>query len=78
MKSTVYTLEDEYMGIPLMVEGEVLTFTDEFAPDVIINEISLNRDIVGYQDKPLELWCLSDRYIKHLEDRIYQQWVNEK
>lgn len=71
MKSTVYTLEDEYMGIPLMVEGEVLTFTDEFAPDVIINEIS-------YNEKPLELWTFSDRFMKHLEDRIYQQWANEK
>lgn len=71
MKSTVYTLEDEYMGLPLMVEGEVLTFTDEFAPDVIINEIS-------YCDKPLELWTFSDRFMKHLEDRIYQQWANEK
>lgn len=77
MKSYVYTIEDEYLGIPLLIEGEVIDFDDLDYPDVIINEISLNRDLSGYQDKPLELWCFSDRFIGHLKDRIFQTWCNE-
>ena len=70
MKSYVYTIEDEYLGITLTVEGEVITFSDEDCPDVIINEIS-------YSDKTLELWPFSDKFIEHLKDMIYQTWVNE-
>ena len=71
MKSYVYAIEDEYLGIPLTVEGEVITFADENCPDVIINEIS-------YGDKTLELWPFSDRFIEYLKDRIYQTWAQEK
>lgn len=70
MKSYVYTIEDEYLGIPLLIEGEVIDFGDLDYPDVIINDIS-------HKDKALELWCLSDRYIKHLQDRIFQTWCKE-
>ncbi len=73
MKSTIYTIEDEYLGIPLLIEGEVITFADEFAPEVIINDISLL-----HAGTPLALWAFSDRFIEHLKDRIYQQWANEK
>lgn len=70
MKSYIYTLEDEYLGITLTVEGEVITFADENCPDVIINEIS-------YGDKTLDMWPFSDRFIEHLKDRIYQTWAQE-
>lgn len=70
MKSYVYTIEDDYLGIPLIVEGELVDYEDENCPDVIINEIS-------YGDKALELWPFSDRFIDYLKDRIYQTWVNE-
>jgi len=70
MKSYVYTLEDEHLGITLTVEGEVITFADENCPDVIINEIS-------YGDKTLDMWPFSDRFIEHLKDRIYQTWAQE-
>ncbi len=70
MKSTVYTIGDDYFGILLTIEGEVITFADENGPDVIINEIS-------YCGKTLELWPFSDRFIEYLKDRIYQTWVNE-
>ena len=71
MKSTVYTIEDDYLGILLTIEGEVITFADENGPDVIITEIS-------YGDKTLELWPFSDRFIEYLKDKIYQTWVQEK
>ena len=71
MKSTVYTIADDYLGILLTIEGEVITFTDENCPDVIITEIS-------YCDKTLELWPFSDRFIEYLKDRIYQTWAQEK
>lgn len=70
MKSYVYTIEDEYLGIPLTVEGEVITFSDEDCPDVIINKIS-------YDGKTLEMWPFKDKFIEHLKDMIYQTWVNE-
>lgn len=70
MKSYIYTLIDEYAGIPLFVEGELITFADEDCPDVIINNISHGKNY-------LELWAVSDRYIEHLKDRIYQQWCKE-
>lgn len=70
MKSYTYTITDEYLGIPLTVEGEVITFSDEDCPDVIINEIS-------YDGKPLEMWPFKDKFIEHLKDMIYQTWVNE-
>ncbi len=73
MKSTVYTIEDEYLGIPLLIEGEVITFADEFAPEVIINDI-----VHPTTETPLALWAFSDRFIEHLKDRIYQQWAQEK
>lgn len=70
MKSYIYTLEDEYLGITLTIEGEVITFADENCPDVVINEIS-------YGDKTLDMWPFSDRFIEHLKDRIYQTWAQE-
>lgn len=73
MKSYVYTIEDEYLGIPLLIEGEVITFADEFAPEVIINDV-----VHPSTETPLALWAFSDRFIEHLQDRIYQQWCNEK
>lgn len=71
MKSYIYTIEDEYLGIPLTIEGEVITFADEECPDVIINEIS-------YGDKTLEFWPFSEKFFEHLKERIYQTWVQEK
>lgn len=70
MKSHIYTITDEYLGIPLTVEGEVITFTDDNCPDVIINEIS-------YGDNPLQMWPFNDRFMDHLINRIFQVWVNE-
>ena len=70
MKSTVYTFEDEYSGIPLTIEGEVTEFGDGEFPTVIITDIS-------HCDKPLELWCLSDSYIDTLKDVLFQMWCNE-
>lgn len=70
MKSYIYTIEDTYLGIQLTIEGELITYSDENCPDVIINEIS-------YGDKTLELWPFSDKFIEHLKDRIYQTWAQE-
>lgn len=76
MKSYVYTIEDKYLGIPLTVEGEVITFSDEDCPDVIINKISYGGD-GNHRGKTLEMWPFKDKFIEHLKDIIYQTWVNE-
>ena len=71
MKAYIYTIEDEYLGIPLTIEGELVEYNaiDE-PPFIVIQEIS-------YRDKPLEMWCLSDAFIKHCQNRIFQEWCNE-
>ncbi len=71
MKSHVYTIEDEYLGIPLLIEGELVDWEDDREPSIIINDISHN-------EAPLSLWTLSERFIKHLENRIFQTWCQEK
>jgi len=70
VKSYVYTIEDEYLGIPLIVEGELVSYEDEEPPFIIIQYIS-------HGDKPLEMWCLSEAFIKHCQNRIFQQWCSE-
>ena len=70
MKSYIYTIEDEYLGIPLTIEGELVDWEDDREPDIIINDISHNEN-------SLSLWCLSDRFIKHCQDRIFQTWCFE-
>lgn len=71
MKSYVYTIEDEYLGIPLTIEGELVEYNaiDE-PPFIVIQEISHN-------EKQLELWCLSEAFIKHCQDRIFREWCSE-
>lgn len=71
MKSYIYTIEDEYLGIPLTIEGELVEYNaiDE-PPFIVIQEISHN-------EKPLELWCLSEAFIKHCQDRIFREWCSE-
>lgn len=70
MKSYIYTIEDEYLGIPLTIEGELIDYEDHDPPFIVIQDIS-------YYDKPLELWCLSEAFIRHCQDRIFQQWCSE-
>lgn len=71
MRSNHYTIEDEYMGIPLTIDGEVTEFTPNEFPMVIINNIS-------FRDRPLEMWTLNDRYIEHLRDRLFQTWCQDR
>lgn len=70
MKANIYTIKDEYLGIPLLIEGELVDWEDDREPSIIINDIS-------HDEKPLSLWCLSEGYIKHLENRIFQTWCSE-
>ena len=71
MKSYIYTIEDEYLGIPLVIEGELVDYEDyDDPPFIVIQDIS-------HGDKPLELWCLSEAFIKHCENRIFQLWCSE-
>jgi hypothetical protein len=70
VKSYIYTIEDTFMGIELTIEGELVDWGDNSPPEIVINDIS-------YGDKPLSLWCLSDRFIKHCQDRIFQTWCFE-
>lgn len=70
MKSYIYTIEDEYLGIPLTVEGELVDYEDNDPPFIVIQDIS-------HGDKPLALWCLSEAFIKHCQNRIFQQWCRE-
>lgn len=70
MKSTVYTLEDDAIGVPLTIEAELIEWNDETLPDIVINEIS-------YNEKTLTLWAFQGTYIEHLKDRIFQTWCQE-
>ena len=70
MKAYVYTIEDDYLGIPLIVEGELVDYEDHDPPFIVILDIS-------HGDKPLEMWCLSEAFIKHCQNRIFQQWCSE-
>ena len=70
MKSYIYTIEDEYLGIPLTIEGELVDYEDHDPPFIVIQYIS-------YGNKPLEMWCLSDAFIRHCQNRIFQQWCSE-
>lgn len=70
MKSYIYTIEDEYLGIPLTIEGELVDYEDPDPPFIVIQDIS-------HGDKQLEMWCLSERFIKHCENRIFQLWCSE-
>lgn len=72
MKSHIYTIKDEYLGIPLIIEGELVEWEDDREPTIVINDIA-HPD----SDSPLALWCLSERFIQHLQDRIFQQWCME-
>ena len=36
MKSYIYTIEDEYLGIPLTIEGELVDYEDHDPPFVVI------------------------------------------
>ena len=68
MKSYIYTIEDSDFGIPLTIEAELVDWqTPDKLPDIVINDIS-------YKDSPLALWCLTERYIQHLQNRVFQTW----
>ena len=70
MKSTIYTIEDDSLGIVLTIEAEVCDFEDGDPPEIIIQEISHN-------EKSLSFWCLSDTYRDRLRDKIFQEWCFE-
>ena len=68
MKTYIFTFDDDYLGIPLIIEAELADYEDNDIPFVIIQGISFN-------EKPLEMWCLSDSFIKHLEDSVIRMWL---
>ena len=70
MKAHIYTIDDEYMGIPLTIEGELVDYEDHEPPFIVIQEIT-------YKERPLEFWCISDAFIKHCQNRVFQEWCNE-
>ena len=70
MKAHIYTIEDEYMGIPLLIEGELIDYEDHEPPFIVIQEIT-------FKDRPLEFWCISEAFIKHCQNRIFQAWCSE-
>jgi hypothetical protein len=70
MKAHIYTIEDEYMGIPLLIEGELIDYEDQEPPFIVIQEIT-------FKDRPLEFWCISEAFIKHCQNRIFQTWCSE-
>ena len=71
MKSLVYTIKDDSLGIPLLIEAELCDFEDGEPPIIVINEItsSFNAQI--------NQWALSKRYLDILRDKIYQEWCRE-
>ena len=71
MKSLVYTIKDDSLGIPLLIEAELCDFEDGEPPIIVINEItsSFNAQI--------NQWAMSDRYKEIIKDKIYQEWCRE-
>ena len=71
MKSLVYAIKDDSLGIPLLIEAELCDFEDGEPPIIVINEItsSFNAQI--------NQWALSKRYLDILRDKIYQEWCME-
>lgn len=71
MKSLVYTIKDDSLGIPLLIEAELCDFEDGEPPIIVINEVtsSFNAQI--------NQWALSKRYLDILRDKIYQEWCRE-
>lgn len=67
MKTYIFTFEDDYLGIPLIIAAELTDYEDNSTPFAVIQSIS-------FDDKPLEMWCLSDSFIKHLEDSVLRMW----
>ena len=76
MKAHIYTIEDEYMGVPLLIEGELVDYEDAEPPFIVIQDISYGGNDTNYR-RPLELWCISEAFIKHCQNRIFQTWCNE-
>lgn len=70
MKSTIYTIEDDALGITLTIEAELCDFEDDDPPEIVINSIS-------HGDKGIYYWTLSDRYFSHLKNKIFQEWCFE-
>ena len=73
MKAHIYTITDEYLGIPLLIEGELIDYEDDEPPFIVIQSISYDGD-GNHRKKPLELWCISEAFIKHCQNRIFQHW----
>lgn len=76
MKAHMYTIENEYLGIPLLVEAELIDYEDNEPPFIVIQEITYSGG-GEHHAKPLSLWCLSDAFIRHCQDRIFQKWCSE-
>lgn len=70
MKTYYYIIEDDSMGIPLEIEGEIVDFQDDEPPDVVIQGISHNG-------KELSMWTLSSAYIGSMENKLFQHWCLE-
>ena len=70
MKTYYYIIEDDSMGIPLEIEGEIVDFQDDEPPDVVIQGIS-------HYGKDLSMWTLSSAYIGSMENKLFQHWCLE-
>jgi hypothetical protein len=70
VKTTIYTIEDDALGITLTVEAELCDFEDGDPPEIVINDIS-------HGDKCINHWPLSERYFSHLKNRVFQGWCLE-
>jgi hypothetical protein len=70
MKTLVYTIIDDTMGIHLMVEAELVDWQSSEPPTIIIQDIS-------HCGKPVMFWCLSETYKDRLIDKVFQQWCLE-
>lgn len=70
MRTYEYIFDDDSMGLTLTIEGELTDFEDEEAPEVLIQSVS-------YGGKPINLWTLSNTYMNHLENKLFQRWCFE-
>lgn len=63
-----YYIEDRESGIPLLVDADIVDFEDGEIPEIVITNVTDDND------RHINVYILSDWYIKHLKNIIFTDW----
>lgn len=66
-----YYIEDTESGIPLLVDADIVDFEDGDMPEIVITNITDDNG------RHINVYILSDWYIKHLKNSIFSEWCRE-